>query len=98
MACMSDRKLAQLRKALANQDEREAFAQVLYSAFGGFVDWELLPPDSRSKEEYREKARDLLKFVEVYRKHYGKVIAPLEPTPEMLAAGYRAMLAALTKG
>jgi hypothetical protein len=89
---------ARLRRAYAEQDETEAFAQMLYSAFGGFVDWELLPPDSRSKEEYREKARDLLKFVEVYRKHYGKVIAPLEPTPEMLAAGYRAMLAALTKG
>ena len=68
---------------------------MLYSAFGGFVDWEMLPPDSRSKEEYRQKARDLLKFLEVHRKHQGNVVtAPVEPTPEMLAAGYRAMLAA----
>lgn len=88
---------ARLRRAYAEKDETEAFAQMLYSAFGGFVDWELLPPDSRSKEEYREKARDLLKFVEIHRKHHGKVIAPREPTPEMLAAGYRAMLAALAK-
>ena len=48
-------------KAISEPDETEAFARVLYSAFGGFVDWELLPPDSRSKEEYRENARDLLK-------------------------------------
>jgi len=54
----------------------------------------MLPPDSRSKEEYRQKARDLLKFLEVHRKHHGKLTASLEPTPEMLAAGYRAMLAA----
>ena len=89
-----DRDRAHLRTAFAEPDEPEAFARMLYSAFGGFVDWEMLPPDSRSKEEYRQKARDLLKFIEVYRKHHGKVIAPLEPTPEMLATGYRAMLAA----
>ncbi len=81
-------------EALAEPDEAEAFARMLYSAFGGFVDWEMLPPDSRSKEDYRQKARDLLKFLEVHRKHHGKLTAPLEPTPEMLAAGYRAMLAA----
>jgi hypothetical protein len=89
---------ARLRRAYAEPDETEAFAQMLYSAFGGFVDWELLPPDSRSKEEYREKARDLLRFVEVHRKHHATVVtAPLEPTPEMLEAGYRAMLAARSK-
>src|SRR5829696_6790095 len=82
---MSHRDRARLRTAFAEPDEPEAFARMLYSAFGGFVDWEMLPPDSRSKEEYRQKARDLLKFIEVYRKHHGKVIAPLEPTPEMLA-------------
>ncbi len=86
-----------LRKAITDPDETEAFAQVLYSVFGGFVDWELLPPDSRSKEEYREKARDLLKFLDLYRRHHGKVTAPLEPTPEILAAGYRAMLDALSE-
>jgi hypothetical protein len=94
---MTEGNRARLRKAYAEQDETEAFAQMLYSAFGGFVEWEMLPPDSRSKEEYRVKARDLLKFVEVHRMHNGKVTAPLEPTPEMLAAGYRAMLAALAK-
>ena len=85
---------AKARELLADPNESEAFAQALYLAFGGFVEWEMLPTDSRSKVEYREKARDLLKFLEVHRKHHGKVIAPLEPTPEMLAAGYRAMLAA----
>jgi hypothetical protein len=95
---MTDRDRARLRTAFANPEEPEAFAQMLYSAFGGFVDWEMLPPDSRSKEEYRQKARDLLKFLEVHRKHHGKVIAPLEPTPEMLAAGYRAMLATRASG
>src|SRR5215207_9000269 len=89
---MTDRDRAHLRTAFAEPDEPEAFARMLYSAFGGFVDWEMLPADSRSK------ARDLLKFLEVHRKHHGKVIAPLEPTPEMLAAGYRAMLAARTSG
>ena len=79
---MTDRDRAHLRTAFAEPDEPEAFARMLYSAFGGFVDWEM-PPDSRSKEEYRQKARDLLKFIEDYRKHHGKVIAP--PTPEMLA-------------
>jgi len=91
---MKDRDRANLRKAFAEQDEHEAFAQTLYSAFGGFVDWGMLPADSRSKEEYRQKARDVLKFLDVYRKHHGRVTVALEPTPEMLAAGYRAMLAA----
>jgi hypothetical protein len=91
---MKDRDRARLRIAFAEREEPEAFAQMLYSAFGGFVDWETLPPDSRSKAEHRQKARDLLKFLEVHRKHHGKVTTPLEPTPEMLAAGYRAMLAA----
>ena len=91
---MTDRDRGRLRTAFAESDEPEAFAQMLYSAFGGFVDWEALPADSRSKEEYRQKARDVLKFLEVHRKHHGKVTVPLEPTPEMLAAGYRAMLAA----
>ena len=95
---MKDRDRARLRIAFPERDEPEAFAQMLYSAFGSFVDWEMLPPDSRSKEEYRQKARDLLKFLEVHRKHHGKVTAPLEPTPEMLAAGYRAMLAARASG
>ena len=34
-----------LAKVFAEPDEPEAFAQMLYSAFGGFVDWEMLPPD-----------------------------------------------------
>jgi hypothetical protein len=49
-----------VRNVLAEPDESEAFAQVLYSAFGGFVNWDMLPKESRSKEEYREKARHLL--------------------------------------
>src|SRR5215211_4948944 len=95
---MKDRDRARLRIAFPEREEPEAFAQMLYSAFGGFVEWEALPPDSRSKEEYRQKARDLLKFVEVHRRHHGKVTVPLEPTPEMLAADYRAILAARASG
>jgi hypothetical protein len=83
-----------LARALAAPDEKEAFAQMLYSTFGGFVDWSLLPEDSRSKEEYREKGRHLLKLLDHYRERHGRVVAPLELTPEMVEAGYRAMLAA----
>ena len=83
-----------MAKALAEPDEQEAFAQVLYSTFGGFVDWDLLPDDSHSKHEYREKARHILKLMDHYRERHGKVVAPLELTPEMMEAGYRAMLAA----
>jgi hypothetical protein len=60
---MTDPARARLRAAFTEPSETEAFAQMLYSAFGGFVEWEILPPDSRSKEEYRQKARDLLKFL-----------------------------------
>jgi hypothetical protein len=81
-------------RALAEPNEDEAFAQILYSTFGGIVDWNLLPHDSRSKDEYREKARHLLKLLDHYRERHGKVPAPLELTPEMIEAGYRAMLAA----
>jgi hypothetical protein len=90
----NDSSLVLVRRAVAEHDEPEAFARMLYSAFGGFVDWEVLPPDSRSKDEYREKARDLLKFLEVHRKQHGKATVPLDPTPEMVEAVYRAMLAA----
>ena len=82
-----------LARALAEPEEAEAFAQMLYSEFG-FVDWPLLPQDSRSKAEYRQKSRDLLQFLDQYRSQHGKVSAPLEPTLEMREAGYRAMLAA----
>ena len=75
---------ARLRRAYAEQDETEAFAQMLYSAFGGFVDWDLLPSDSRSKDDYREKARLLLDFLETHRERHGKVTIPREPTPEMV--------------
>lgn len=91
MAGNSDKRLQEL---LAEPDETEAFAKTLYVAFGGFVDWELLPPDSRSKDDYREKARLLLEFLETHRESHGKATTPLQPTPEMLEAGYRAMLAA----
>jgi hypothetical protein len=81
-------------RALTHPDENEAFAQILFSVFGGVIDWNLLPPDSRSKEEYREKARHLIKLLDHHRERHGKVPAPMELTPEMIEAGYRAMLAA----
>jgi hypothetical protein len=83
-----------IARALGEPNEQEAFAQMLYSVFGGFVDWALLPQDSRSKEEYREKSRRLLKLLQHYHTYHGKVGVPLDPTPEMLEAGYQAMLAA----
>jgi hypothetical protein len=78
-------------RALAQPDEHEAFAQLLYLVSGGFVDWKLLAEESRTKKEYRENARYLLNH---YRERNGKVAAPLQLTPEMIEAGYRAMLAA----
>ena len=66
-----------IAKALAEPEEVEAFAQVLYSTFGGFVDWDLLPDDSHSKHEYREKARHILKLMEHYRERHGKVVVLL---------------------
>jgi hypothetical protein len=83
-----------VRSILSERDEAEAFARILYTAFGGFVDWDLLPADSRSKDEYREKAKSLLKFLALHREQHGKVTAPIEPTHDMIEAGYRAMLAA----
>jgi hypothetical protein len=83
-----------IARALSEANEQEAFAQMLYSVFGGFVDWALLPQDSRSKEEYREKSQRLLKLLEHYRMHHGQVTLPVEPTFEMLRAAYEAMLAA----
>src|SRR5215204_1969262 len=70
-----------LSKALADPNEDEAFAQILYSAFGGFVDWEVLPDDGHSKHEYREKARHLLRVLDHYREQHGRVTVPAEVTP-----------------
>jgi len=83
-----------LSKALAEPNDDEAFAQILYSAFGGFVDWEVLSDDGHSKHEYREKARHLLRVLDHYREQHGRVTVPAEVTPEMIKAGYRAMLPA----
>jgi hypothetical protein len=80
-------------RALAEPDENEAFGQILFSVFGGIIDWNLLPPESRSKQEYRDKARHLLKLLEHHRERHGRVMVPLSPTPEMIEAAYRAMLA-----
>jgi hypothetical protein len=80
------------QELLAKEDETEAFAQILYAIFGGFVQWELLSEDGQSKQEYRTKARALLDMLAMYREHHGRVEAPVQPTPEMLEAAYRAML------
>src|SRR4051812_6171838 len=79
---------------VSEPDENEAVARILYVSLGGFVQWELLPEDGRSKQDYRQKARALLDMLAIYREHHGRVDAPLQPTPEMLEAGYQAMLAA----
>jgi hypothetical protein len=86
--------MSHVARALSESSEDEAFALLLYSVFGGFVAWDLLPEDSRSKEEYREKARHLLRLLDHYREKQGRMTVPLEMTPEMIEAGYRAMLAA----
>ena len=66
--------------AFAELDEKEAFPRLLYSTCGGFVDWDILPEDGQTKQEYRAKAADLLEILDHCRERQGRVIAPLNPT------------------
>src|SRR3712207_4712825 len=48
-------------------DEKEAFARLLYSSCGGFVDWDLLPEEWQTKADYRSKAADLIELLDHFR-------------------------------
>jgi hypothetical protein len=78
-------------------EEKEAFARLLYSSCGGFVDWDLRPEEGQTKADYRSRAADLLDILDYFRERQGRVTAPVKPTREMLEAGYRAMLAAVRR-
>jgi hypothetical protein len=84
-------------KTFADLEEKEAFARLLYSSCGGFVDWDLLPEEGQTKADYRSKAADLIELLDHFRERQGRVTAPVKPTREMVEAGYRAMLAAVSQ-